>query len=93
MRSARCQSWATIYLHSALRTRRTISVRTLCAALESSGEQGEVRRAIDNLLFNDMKAAVRRLPRYQKPAGDFDARVVYEVVLLNSVLEHHGVPT
>lgn len=59
----------------------------------SSGTHGEVRRAIDNLLFNDMKADVRDLPWYERPFGAFDARLVYEGVHLNSSVEHYGVPS
>jgi hypothetical protein len=58
----------------------------------SSARHGDVRRAVDNNLFNDFKGVCSALSRWRRPLCGFLARAGYEIVSANSYRQHYGVP-
>jgi Prokaryotic phospholipase A2 len=64
----------------------------LMRCFNSSGQHGDIRKAIDNVFFNDMKAVVSNQAWWSQPADAFVARVWYEAVSANSRAQDYGVP-
>jgi hypothetical protein len=64
----------------------------LIRCFDSSGPNGSIRKAVDNFLFNDLKAVVSAKPFWDKPGGAILARIYYEAVSANSFRQHYDVP-
>jgi hypothetical protein len=58
----------------------------------SSGRHGDVRKAVDNNLFNDFKSVCSAVSWWRRPLCAVAARVGYEIVAANSYRQHYGVP-
>jgi len=58
----------------------------------SSGSGGSVRKAVDNGLFNDLKAVCGGLSWWRRPGCGIWSRTYYEAVHWVSQKEHYGTP-
>jgi hypothetical protein len=59
---------------------------------DSTGPNGSIRKAVDNLFFNDMKAHCSTRAVSIKPTCAGLARTYYQVVAVNSKRQGYGVP-
>jgi Prokaryotic phospholipase A2 len=53
----------------------------LMRCFNSSGQHGDIRKAVDNNFFNDLKAVVSNKPWWRQPGGAMLARLYYEACL------------
>ncbi len=58
----------------------------------SSGQNGDIRKAVDNDFFNDLKGVVAGESWWRRPGGAILARIYYEAMSANSRAQGYGVP-